>query len=85
MTRIPVVYKGHNFIAIADGAGLDVESIDLSDNPETSGLGGDLWHAIYKTRISLFPNYEQYDTTPSELITCLETMGLIQKQLEENN
>ena len=78
MARIPVVYEGHNFIAVADGAGLDVESIDLSSN----AIGSKLWHAIYKTRSSLFPNYEEYDTTPSELITCLENMGLIEKQLE---
>lgn len=83
--RIPVVYEGHKFIAVADGAGLDVESIDLSGNPETSRLGGDLWHAIYRTRISLFPHYGDHDTTPRELIACLETMGLIEKQLEESN
>lgn len=79
--RIPVVYKGHNFIAIADGAGLDVEVIDLSDMK----LANELWQDIFRTRISLFPKYEEYDTTPRELISCLEIMGLIEKRTEESN
>jgi hypothetical protein len=79
--RVPVAYKGHSFIAIADGAGLDIESEDLSNMK----LARKLWDDIYATRIRLFPKYEEYDTTPYELITCLETMGLIEKQTEESN
>jgi len=79
--RVPVAYEGHKFIAIADGAGLDVEVEDMS----TMELASKLWHDIYSTRISLFTNCEDWDTTPRELIACLETMGLIQKQTEEAN
>lgn len=73
MARIEVVYKGHKFTAIADGAGLDVEADDLN----TMGLATELWNAIYETRISLFSDYDNHDTTRHELITCLDTMKLI--------
>jgi hypothetical protein len=74
--RIPVIYKDHDFTAVADGAGLDVETNGtLSDY--TMALGSELWSAIYKTRLSLFPKAEEYDTTSSELIECLKTLKLI--------
>jgi hypothetical protein len=74
--RIPVIYKDHDFIAVADGAGLDVEtSGTLSDY--TMGLGSELWNAIYSTRLSLFPKAEDYDTTSSELIESLKALKLI--------
>ncbi len=73
MARIEVDYQGHKFTAVADGAGLDVEAHNL----DTMDLAGKLWNAIYETRISLFPDYDNHDTTTSELMACLKTMALI--------
>jgi hypothetical protein len=76
MLRIPVTYKDHAFTAVADGAGLDVECDSFLNN-YTMGLAGELWQAIYETRLSLHPNAEDYDTTPAELIEALKEMELI--------
>ena len=49
--RIIVTYKEQTFIAIADGAGLDVEFTG-EYTPEKSDLGSELWGAIYETRLN---------------------------------
>lgn len=74
--RVAITYKGHRFIAIADGAGLDVECVAYPD-AEVMDLGGELWNAIYDTRLSLHPNAEEYDTTAPELIEALKVMNLL--------
>jgi hypothetical protein len=74
--RIEVIYKGHRFIAIADGAGLDVEFT----GPETAekvDLSSELWGAIYETRLSLHPKATDHDTTPAELTEALKVMNLL--------
>lgn len=75
--RIKVTYKGHEFIALADFAGLDVETVGHVSE-YTSNLASELWNAIYDTRLSLFPQAEDYDTTSGELVASLKAMGLIE-------
>ena len=74
--RIQITYKGHKFIAIADGAGLDVEWASEASE-EVVAIGSQLWNAIYETRLSLYPKGEEWDTTSEELRKSLQVMGLI--------
>lgn len=74
--RIAITYKDQDFIAIADGAGLDVEMTG-EYTEEKSELGSELWNAIFDTRLDLHPKAEDHDTTPAELIEALRVMKLL--------
>ena len=74
--RITITYKEETFIAIADGAGLDVEFTG-EYTAEKSDLGSELWNAIFDTRLDLHPEAEDHDTTPAELIEALRVMNLL--------
>jgi hypothetical protein len=74
--RIQVTYKDHKFIALTDGAGLDVEVSGFVTD-YTIGLASELWQAIYDTRISLHPKGYDWDTTSEELRESLKVLKLI--------
>lgn len=74
--RIPVTYKGHQFIAIADGAGLDVECV-AEPTEEIMAIASELWNLIFQTRLDIFgADVEEYDTTYGELQASLDELKL---------
>ena len=74
--KLKVNYKGHEFWAIADFAGLDVECIE-DPTEEIMAIGSELWNLIFDTRIKLFgERVEEYDTTYGELQASLDELNL---------
>jgi hypothetical protein len=74
--RIPVTYKGQEFIAVADGAGLDVECV-ADPTPDIMTIGTELWNLIFETRLKIFgADVEEYDTTYGELQASLDELNL---------
>lgn len=78
--RIPVTYKGYDFIAIADGAGLDVEAPGFGEYDAVMNIASELWHKIYAKRVEIFGNdAELHDTTNGELFASLDDLGLLSR------
>lgn len=74
--RIPVTYKGQDFIVVADRAGLDVECV-ADPTEEIMALAGELWNTIFDTRIRIFgEGVQDHDTTYGELQASLDELKL---------
>jgi hypothetical protein len=75
--QLKVTYKGYNFLAIADGAGLDVWANEENATEEIMAIATELWHTIFDMRIKLFGEaVEEHDTTYGELQASLDELGL---------
>lgn len=75
--RIPVTYEGHQFIAVADSAGLDVECVG-KPTEYVMGLARKLWNEIYSMREQTFgAEVTSHDTTNGELTATLHDLKLI--------
>jgi len=75
--RLKVNYKGHEFFAIADFAGLDVEAVE-EPTEDVMKIAGKLWNEIFETRISIFgEDVQEHDTTYGELQASLKELKLI--------
>lgn len=75
--QIPVTYKGYKFLAIADGAGLDVWANEENNSEAIMEIATELWHSIYEARISIFGEaVEEHDTTYGELQASLDELKL---------
>lgn len=75
--KIPVTYKGYKFLAVADGAGLDVWANEENATEEIMATATELWNAIFEARISIFGEaVEEHDTTYGELQASLDELGL---------
>ena len=73
-----VNYKGYNFLAISDGAGLDVWADEENATPEIMEIATELWHSIFDTRIALFgEDVQDHDTTYGELQAALFELKLL--------
>jgi hypothetical protein len=76
--KTKVTYKGYKFLAIADGAGLDVWANEENATEEIMEIATELWNTIFNTRITIFgESVEGHDTTNGELHASLKELKLI--------
>ena len=73
-----VNFKGYNFLAISDSAGLDVWADEENATEEIMEIATELWHTIFDMRIKLFgEDVQNHDTTYGELQASLFELKLL--------